>query len=494
MKESKIIFHCGLPKTGTSSIQSFISANQSHLAGILSYPGNNSPAGNADWMVPLIINNRVQRIRALATEAQQTAPLVLFSSENLYHAMRFSPNAFIQLVNDLNATVILYFPTIRGFLLSSLNQLIRNHCHATTEVDDRLMQMCDYTQLLIRLKQDIAPGNLLCFPYDRTTFPEGNILLHFLHTLAIESKDILDHARLFKDQNVSLSPLALGFLLEMAQGGMTLQTPEQQIQLRQIVQAYADKQSEQDRITQLTIGPRYQEVIIQQEHLFSRAFPASIISDFTLPNPGICTPVNEKYWDGLTQEADTNNKPLSKKIQQLRADSQQYQQYCEAVKGRERDHGMGKKRIPPIRFSITTNDLCKNRNLMRLWQTERSLVLSDDIKISLPESMSPIIIDLPQLFPIPRLYLSVKMVFSCQPKYMPWLYWTTINTGTLTKKNSSPMLAMSATVYAANVSDPMYNGSLSIWIEKCLESICIDSIEISFSSEELLAPDSFATV
>jgi len=90
MTESRIVFHCGLPKTGTT-IESFFAAKQGLLKGTLAYPGENSPAGNADWMVPLIMRNNLPRIKAIAMEAQKGSPAVLFSSKNLYPAIRIAP-------------------------------------------------------------------------------------------------------------------------------------------------------------------------------------------------------------------------------------------------------------------------------------------------------------------------------------------------------------------------------------------------------------------
>jgi hypothetical protein len=483
MKDSKIIFHCGLPKTGTSSIQSFFSAYQNQLTGILAYPGHNSPAGNADWMIPLIINNRLMRIKAEAQEAQRTAPIVLFSSENLYHAIRFSPGTFAELIRELDATVILYLPSIRDFLLSSLNQLIRNHCHATTKVDDRLMRICDYTQPLMQLEKDLGRDYLSYFRYDRNIFPKGNVLLHFLNAVGIRSQAIMEQAENFKDRNVSLSPLSLGLLLEMAQGGMTLQAPELQNQIRQLLQMYTSKLSEHEIVTPFTIGPEYQSLIASHEKIFSDHFQLDIQSDFNRKNVGVCTPVSEKHWDGLLKEIDPANKELLTSVQELRRNAQHYRQYINGNITEDATVDHDTSLVTPLTYTVTLKNLCQRMNLRSLWESQRGFLISEDGKIHLPESTEPIIIDLPQMFPILSLYLSIKIAFQSRPIHSPRLYWSTIESGTLNKKNSCPMQTIGENVFGATVLDPLYDGSVSIWMKECPESLCIESIEISFSSE-----------
>jgi hypothetical protein len=486
MTASRIIFHCGLPKTGTSSIQSFFSAKQGLLEGTLSYPGVNSPAGNADWMVPLIRRNHLPRIKAMAMEAQKGSSAVLFSSENLYHAIRIAPKPFTELINDLKATVIIYVPTIRAFLLSSLNQLIRNHCHATTEVDARLMKMCDYTDSLIQLYDALGPERIHCFSYDRKDFPGGNILLHFLGTLGIESKEVVEQATSFRDKNVSLSPLALGLLFEMARGGMTLQTPELQSQIRRLVQIYSSTCKSQDSITPFTISAPYQDLIMRSEASFSSVFPFEVKSDFDQPNTGICTPVGEEHWDGLLREIGPRDTTLSTAIQALRLNAKLYANDPRTWTDSNPSVDNKSSEKASISFNTSEQDLFRRAFLKRLWEAERGLKLTDNGKLLLPQSTEPVIIDLPQIFPISSLFLSVTVLFQDNPGHTPWLYWTTESTPWLVKKNSCPMKEIAKNKFSAEVTDQLYNGSLSIWIQSCIETVCIESITIGFSSQQLL--------
>jgi hypothetical protein len=483
MTESRIVFHCGLPKTGTSSIQSFFAAKQGLLKGTLAYPGDNSPAGNADWMVPLIMRNNLPRIKAIAREAQKESSVVLFSSENLYHAIRIAPKPFIQLINALKATVIIYVPTIRAFLLSSLNQLIRNHCHATTEVDERLMEMCNYTNSLIQLHEALGPERFCCYPYDRKGFPGGNILLHLLGILGIESKEIIEQATSYRDKNVSLTPLALGLLYEMARGGMTLQTPEIQNQIRRLVQGYSSTCTTQVPITPFTISAPYQDLILRSEASFSSVFSFEVKSDFDQLNTGVCTPVGEEHWDGLLREINPQDTTLSTAIQTLRLNAKLHLNHPGTETDSSLDVDSKSAQKTPIGFSTSEQDLFQRAYLKQLWEAERGLKLTDNGKLLLPQSTEPVIIDLPQIFPISSLFLSVTVLFQEKPGHAPWLYWTDVSTPTLVKKNSCPMKELAKNKFRAEVTDPLYNGSLSIWIQDCVENVCIESIVISFASE-----------
>ena len=460
------------------------------LAGTLAYPGDNSPAGNADWMVPLIMRNSLPRIKAMAVEAEKASSTVLFSSENRYHAIRIAPKPFSELINDLKATVIVYVPTIRAFLLSSLNQLIRNHCHATTDVDERLMEMCNYTPSLIQLRDAVGPERFRCFPYDRKAFPEGNILLHLLSTLGIESKEVVEQAKAYRDKNVSLTPLALGLLLEMARGGMTLQTPEIQNQIRRLVQVYSSKCNSQDPITPFTISVQYQDLILGSEASFSNVFPFTVRSDFDQPNIGVCTPVSEEHWEGLLREIGSQDTTLATAIQTLQLNAKLYanRPHVETNPPGHKDRESSANAA--LRFSTSEKDLFQRVYLTHLWKIERGLIITDDDKLVLPQSTAPIIIDLPQVFPISSLYLSVTVAFEKKPEHAPWLYWTTVSTPTLTKKNSRKMKEVASNKFSAEVTDEMYNGSLSIWLQDSAARTCIEGIEISFSSEHLLVQES----
>jgi hypothetical protein len=485
MTESQIIFHCGLPKTGTSSIQSFFSSQQGLLEGILAYPGDNSPAGNADWMVPLIMRNDLSRIKTLAMEAQKGSSTVLFSSENLYHVIRIAPKPFTELINDLNATAIIYVPTIRTFLVSSLNQLIRNHCHATTEIDERLMEICNYTNSLVQLHDALGPERFRCFPYDRAGFPGGNILLHLLGILGIGSKEIIEQAKTYRDKNVSLTPVALGLLFEMARGGMTLQTPELQNQIRRLVQMYSHKRNSKDPVVPFTISAPYQEIILKSEASFSNVFPFEVRSEFDQTTTGVCTPVGEEHWEGLLREIGPQDTTLSNTIQTLRLNAKLYANHLRTETAPSLDIGSKSSKETSIGFSTSEKDLFQRPYLRSLWESQRGLKLTDNGKLLLPQSTKPIIIDLPQIFPISSLYLSVTVLFQDNPGHPPRLYWTTVSTPTLDKKNSCPMKEIAKNKFRAEVTDPLYNGSLSIWIRDCVKTICIESIIISFASQQL---------
>lgn len=347
------------------------------------------------------------------------------------------------------------------------------------------MEIYNYANSLIQLHETLGPERFCCCPYDGKGFPGGNILLHLLGTLAIESKEIIEQVTSSHDRNVFLTPLALGLLYEMARGGMTLQTPEIQNQIRRLVQVYSSTCTTQAPITAFTISAPYQDLILRSETSFSSVFSFEVKSDFDQLNTGVCTPVGEEHWDGLFREVSPQDTTLSTAIQTLRLNAKLHANHPGTETDSSLDVDSKSAEKTPISFSTSEQDLFHRAYLKHLWESGRGLKLTDNGKLLLPQSTEPLIIDPPQIVPVLLLFLSVTVLFQENPGHAPWLYWTEVSTPRLAKKNSCPMKEIAKNRFKREVTDPLYNGSLSIWIQDCIETVCIESITISFSSQHL---------
>ncbi len=248
---------------------------------------------------------------------------------------------------------------------------------------------------------------------------------------------------------------------------------------------YSSTCTTQEPITPFTIRAPYQDLILRSEASFSSVFAFEVKSDFDQPNTGVCTPVGEEHWAGLLREIGPQDRTLSAAIQTLRLNARIYANLPGTETDSSVDIDSKSAEKAPMSFSTSEQDLFQRAYLKHLWETGRGLKLTDNGKLLLPQSTEPVVIDLPQIFPISSLFLSVTVGFQENPGHAPWLYWTTVSTPKLVKKNSCPMKEIAKNKFRAEVTDPLYNGSLSIWVHDCVEPVCIESISISFSSQHL---------
>jgi hypothetical protein len=58
----------------------------------LAYPGDNSPTGTPDWMVPLNMRHHLPQIKAMAMEAQKESSAILFAQKFLILRFALHPS------------------------------------------------------------------------------------------------------------------------------------------------------------------------------------------------------------------------------------------------------------------------------------------------------------------------------------------------------------------------------------------------------------------
>ena len=463
-----IIFHCGLPKTGTTAIQEFLHENQEALDHLISFPGTNEETGNASWMTPLIWANQITALVEYCKRNHTAGKLTLFSSEDLYHAWRISPAAFVKLVEELDALVIIYLPSITDFMVGSVKQLIRGHCHTQLEADARLKVMCNYTESLIHIYQHLGKDRLKCFSYDRSQFPSGDVVAHFLEVIGIKTSTLSEPLRRQRDANISLSPLALGLLVHMAQGGMTLIPEKEQFFVRELIQRFSEENISTYPPQSTLVKEEASAFIENNERIINEVFEFET-SKSVRTNKQIYFPIAPQCWQDFIQFISTHDSRLINLLSRLHENACHYNKMTYSPPGGYH-----------LAYSTSELGFRLNASNYACWQGHKSLTSSPDGYLHIEPCKDTVFVDLPRAYPISKMKYFLE-IFLLEPTITtPYLYWTTEITPYLSDENCKPMQLLDSKSFRTEVTHPLFNGGLAIRFSTFPNTIVITRMEMGF--------------
>ncbi len=466
---SRIIFHCGLPKTGTTAIQQFFSHNQEVLRPFLLFPGPNEEAGNASWMVPLIWENRIAPIVDYCKTVLEPEKILLFSSEDLYHALRISPDIFAKLIRELDASIILYLPSMMSFMVGSLKQLIRNHCHTQLNADARLKVMCNYTEPLIYLYRQLGKERMRCFLYDRSQFPSGDVVAHFLQAIGLEVASMGDLLGRLHNPNTSLRPLALGLLVHVARGGMTLLPEEKQMHIRNLIQSFADASRSEYIAQSILMEVGSSPINDNNERLIRETFEFSHSAASITTNNQICFPIQSQCWQDFIDFTITHDPTLERLLSRLHANSLQHEEMIHSPPG-----------MRTLIYSTTELGFILNQSNYNCWGDANYLSIDSNGSLHIKPCDGNIFVNLPRAYPISHMTCFLEIHLLEPTESTPYVYWSTEITPYLSHEHCKPMQLRGDKIFRADITHPLFNGILSIRFSSFSAEIIIVNMQVGF--------------
>ncbi|MGH3351911.1 MAG: hypothetical protein ACRDPS_14685 [Nocardioides sp.] len=194
-----IVVHAGLPKTGTSAVQAFFSANTERLsrAGIF-YPQhridkNGISAGNAGSLM-----ERSGHL-FVASSREVTKTLEDFEASGC-HTLLLSSEAFLPELPGLaelmppQTRFVLYVRDPLAFLESDYNQRVKrlDHVDAFAAAPDAYGGWLGHEHLYNALGSEAVRSRLVLRPYLPDLFVGENLLTDLLHTAGIDAAELGD--------------------------------------------------------------------------------------------------------------------------------------------------------------------------------------------------------------------------------------------------------------------------------------------------------------
>ncbi|TQL70751.1 hypothetical protein FB381_4693 [Nocardioides albertanoniae] len=209
-----IVIHAGLPKTGTSAVQAFLSSTNDRLAeaGIF-YPRhtvdkNSISAGNAGSLMELSGHLFV------ASPREVTKTLEDFDASGC-HTLLLSSEAFLPELPELadlmppETRFVLYVRDPLAFLESDYNQRVKRlpHVHPFAAEPDAYGGWLGHQHLYHALGSESVRSRLVLRPYRPELFVGGNLLTDLFDTAGIDATELGDLS--LKQVNLSYSLHAL---------------------------------------------------------------------------------------------------------------------------------------------------------------------------------------------------------------------------------------------------------------------------------------------
>ena len=194
-----IVVHAGLPKTGTSAVQAFLSTNVDRLAraGIF-YPRhpvdkNSISAGNAGSLMERSGHLFVTSPRAIEATLEE------FEASGC-HTLLLSSEAFLPELPDIaellppETRFVLYVRDPLAFLESDYNQRIKRlpHIHPFAAEADAYGGWLGHEHLYRALDAEAVRSRLVLRPYLPDLFVGGNLLTDLLDTAGIDAAELGD--------------------------------------------------------------------------------------------------------------------------------------------------------------------------------------------------------------------------------------------------------------------------------------------------------------
>lgn len=224
-----IYIHIGMPKTGSSAIQAFLTLNYNKLLkkGVF-FPNPpkfdhafQTTIGNAAILRKLFENNEVDEVRKYI-EKFKDKDTIIFSSEYLYDILRESPERFFDVFNKYDYKIICYVRRQDNLLSSLYNQYIKNHYGTVRSIG----KVFDFSKTLLGSLEYTEPDKIIVRPYEKQQFYGGSIFSDFLNCIGLKLED--DFILPEKVVNPSLDRDALEFrrilnILEVDKGNFVKQ-------------------------------------------------------------------------------------------------------------------------------------------------------------------------------------------------------------------------------------------------------------------------------
>lgn len=187
--------HIGMPKTGSSAIQAFLTINQEVLRN-RGYIYPNPPkftqafqtsSGNASMLHRLIATNQLKAAYDLLRTYDQENKIIL-SSEVLFHTLRMYPERFFELFSPFRYKIICYVRRQDNLFSSVYNQIVKNQRVKMLKLQN-IAATHDFSSVLENCLNYTDASNIIVRPYEKQQFAGNNIFEDFMNCLGLSIDD-----------------------------------------------------------------------------------------------------------------------------------------------------------------------------------------------------------------------------------------------------------------------------------------------------------------
>ena len=224
----KLIIHAGTPKTGTTSLQTYLDKRQRKLRGKgILYPHNikglqNPTAPRHQWfeknLVTTHLDNFLENFKNIAAQVKDDTHTIIISSEGIYNYWWDFPDESKDLLSVLsklfNTEIWVWFREPLGFIESYYKQCIRNPqlesnpCYGKDLSFAEMLEIkwfsqhLDYRSFVSECQTLFGESNVLTFEY------EGDVVQEVIHKLGLATP----HDNPTPRQNKSLNSASVALL------------------------------------------------------------------------------------------------------------------------------------------------------------------------------------------------------------------------------------------------------------------------------------------
>lgn len=189
--KKKLYIHIGMPKTGSSAIQAFLSLNADFLKrNNFSFPWHpgfgqayQTSAGNATQLHHWILEGDVDAFKSRLQDIAEGN--VILSSEVLFHTCRLEPKKVFDFFSGFDVKIVCYIRKIDDLVESCVNQLVKNHGLIDFSDSHTIVADHDYVTTILNLGKFFNKKNIIVRPYDKKQFKDSDIYTDFLECVGL---------------------------------------------------------------------------------------------------------------------------------------------------------------------------------------------------------------------------------------------------------------------------------------------------------------------
>lgn len=191
MSVTKVIVHIGLPKTGSSSIQRFLSANKSLLKKNGVFYSPKSSFDHCAEITEIVQSGEEQRLSSflqhqLKSAEEEQCTMLIISSECLFERARWVKSTFSKQLSHLDSEYICYFRNIGDYYLAAWQQWFYKS-ESFDSFDSYIKNFGKVSGWMTHFKEweEVAHERLVVRPFDRKKLFNENLNEDFLNNCSI---------------------------------------------------------------------------------------------------------------------------------------------------------------------------------------------------------------------------------------------------------------------------------------------------------------------